>query len=233
MGSNGPDESASQWEKLPMTTMRFSILASTMLLSLGLGMPAQAQQAPNMTFFVTSVGPGKGGGLAGADAYCQSLAATAGAGGKTWRAYLSSNAAAQGGAVNARDRIGNGPWQNFKGEVIATSVADLHSANNKLTRETALTEKGTMVNGVGMQPNQHDAMTGSTEDGRAFPANLNLTCNNWASSTFGSAMLGHIDRSPKTAANLQSWNAAHMSRSCSQPDLVATGGNGLFYCFAQ
>jgi len=139
MGSNGPDESASQWEKLPMTTMRFSILASTMLLSLGLGMPAQAQQAPNMTFFVTSVGPGKGGdlgGLAGADAYCQSLAATAGAGGKTWRAYLSSNAAAQGGAVNARDRIGNGPWQNFKGEVIATSVADLHSANNKLTRET-------------------------------------------------------------------------------------------------
>ena len=236
MGSNGPDESASQWEKLPMTTMRFSILASTMLLSLGLGMPAQAQQAPNMTFFVTSVGPGKGGdlgGLAGADAYCQSLAATAGAGGKTWRAYLSSNAAAQGGAVNARDRIGNGPWQNFKGEVVAASVADLHSPNNKLTRETALTEKGTMVNGVGMQPNQHDAMTGSTEDGRAFPANLNLTCNNWGSSTFGSAMLGHIDRSPKTAANLQSWNAAHMSRSCSQPDLVATGGNGLFYCFAQ
>ena len=135
-----------------MTTMRFSILASTMLLSLGLGMPAQAQQAPNMTFFVTSVGPGKGGdlgGLAGADAYCQSLAATAGAGGKTWRAYLSSNAGAPGGAVNARDRIGNGPWQNFKGEVIATSVADLHSPNNKLTRETALTEKGTMVNGVG------------------------------------------------------------------------------------
>jgi hypothetical protein len=161
------------------------------------------------------------------------LAATAGAGGKTWRAYLSTNAGAQGGAVNARDRIGNGPWQNFKGEVIATSVADLHSANNKLTRETALTEKGTMVNGVGMQPNQHDAMTGSTEDGRAFPANLNLTCNNWSSSTFGSAMLGHIDRNPKTAPNLQSWNAAHMSRSCSQPDLVATGGNGLFYCFAQ
>ena len=236
MGSNGPDESASQWEKLPMTTMRFSILASTMLLSLGLGMPTQAQQAPNMTFFVTSVGPGKGGdlgGLAGADAYCQSLAATAGAGGKTWRAYLSSNAAAQGGAVNARDRIGNGPWQNFKGEVIATSVADLHSANNKLTRETALTEKGTMVNGVGMQPNQHDVLTGSSPEGRVFPTNLNLTCNNWSSSTFGSAMLGHIDRSPKTAANLQSWNAAHMSRSCSQPDLVATGGNGLFYCFAQ
>jgi hypothetical protein len=215
---------------------RLSILASTMLLPLGVIAPTQAQQAPNMTFFVTSVGPGKGGdlgGLAGADAYCQSLAVTAGAAGKTWRAYLSTNAGAQGGAVNARDRIGNGPWQNFKGDVIATSVDDLHSANNKITRETALTEKGAMVNGVGMQPNQHDAMTGSTAEGRAFPANLNLTCNNWASSTFGSTMLGHIDRTPKTPANLESWNAAHMSRSCSQPDLVATGGNGLFYCFAQ
>src|SRR5580693_467905 len=144
-----------QWEKLPMTTTGLSILASTMLLSLGLIAPTQAQQAPNMTFFVTSVGPGKGGdlgGLAGADAYCQSLAATAGAGGKTWRAYLSTNAGAQGGAVNARDRIGNGPWQNFKGDMIATSVDDLHSANNKITRETALTEKGTLVNGVGIQP---------------------------------------------------------------------------------
>jgi hypothetical protein len=215
---------------------RLSILASTMLLSLGLNVPGQAQQAPDMTFFVTSVGPGKGGdlgGLAGADAYCQTLAATAGAGGKTWRAYLSTNAGAPGGPVNARDRIGSGPWKNFKGDVVATSVDDLHGANNKITRETALTEKGTMVNGVGMQPNQHDAMTGSTADGRVFPANLNLTCNNWSSSTFGSTMLGHIDRTPKTPANLESWNAAHMSRSCSQPDLVATGGNGLFYCFAQ
>jgi hypothetical protein len=238
MGSTtSPHEFASfYWEELPMTVSRLSILASTMLLSLGLAAPIQAQQAPNMTFFVTSVGPGKGadlGGLAGADAYCQQLAATAGAGGKTWHAYLSTNAANQGGAVNARDRIGSGPWQNFKGEVVATSVDDLHSANNKLTRDTALTEKGTMVNGVGMQPNQHDAMTGSTEEGRAYPANLNLTCNNWSSSTFGSTMLGHIDRTPKAPANLQSWNAAHMSRSCSQPDLVATGGNGLFYCFAQ
>jgi hypothetical protein len=112
-------------------------------------------------------------------------------------------------------------------------VSGGQSENNKITRETALTEKGTMVNGVGMQPNQHDAMTGSTAEGRAFPANLNLTCNNWASSTFGSTMLGHIDRTPKAPANLESWNAAHMSRSCAQPDLVATGGNGLFYCFAQ
>jgi hypothetical protein len=219
-----------------MTVCRLFILASTALLSIGLAAPTQAQQAPNMTFFVTNVGPGKGGdlgGLAGADAYCQQLAATAGAGGKTWRAYLSSNAANQGGPLNARDRIGNGPWQNFKGDVIATNIDDLHSANNKITRETALTEKGTTVNGVGMQPNQHDAMTGSTEDGRVFPANLNLTCNNWSSSTFGSNVLGHIDRTPKAPPNLQSWNAAHMSRSCSQPDLVATGGNGLFYCFAQ
>jgi hypothetical protein len=234
MGSTSPDK---KWEELPMTTaLRLSILASTMLLSLGLVVPTQAQQAPDMTFFVTSVGPGKGGdlgGLAGADAYCQSLAATAGAGSKTWRAYLGTNAGAPGGPVNARDRIGSGPWKNFKSDLIATSVDDLHSANNKITRETALTEKGTMVNGVGMQPNQHDAMTGSTAEGRVFPANLNLTCNNWASSTFGSTMLGHIDRTPKTPANLESWNAAHMSRSCAQPDLVATGGNGLFYCFAQ
>jgi hypothetical protein len=214
-------------------SMQVTILAATVLISHG--GTAQARQSPSMTIFITSVGIGKGGdlgGLVGADAHCQRLAATVGAGGKTWRAYLSTNANAPGGAVNARDRVGNGSWQNFKGEVIATSVADLHSPNNKVTRETALTEKGTVVNGVGMQPNQHDALTGSTEDGRAFPANLNLTCNNWTSSTFGSAMLGHIDRSPKTAPNLQSWNAAHMSRTCSQPDLIATGGNGLFYCFA-
>src|SRR6516162_9055617 len=134
MGSNGPDESASQWEKLPMTTMRFSILASTMLLSLGLGMPAQAQQAPNMTFFVTSVGPGKGGdlgGLEGADHYCQQLAERHGAGAKTWRAYLSTQAADGKPAINARDRIGTGPWQNFKGEIIAQSIDDLHSDKNK------------------------------------------------------------------------------------------------------
>src|SRR5712671_6482391 len=161
------------------------------------------------------------------------------AGGHSWRgrqdlARLPQHQrGAPGGPVNARDRIGSGPWKNFKGDVVATSVDDLHGANNKFSRETALTEKGTMVNGVGMQPNQHDAMTGSTADGRVFPVNLNLTCNNWSSSTFGSTMLGHIDRTPKTPANLESWDAAHMSRSCSQPDLIATGGNGLFYCFAQ
>ena len=218
------------------TKLQLSILAATAFVSLGAAASAQqAPQAPNMTFFVTSAGPGKGadlGGLAGADTHCQQLATTVGAGGKTWHAYLSTNAANQGGPVNARDRIGKGPWQNSKGVVVANDVDDLHSANNNLNQQTALTERGTMVAGVGMTPNQHDAMTGSQADGRAFPANLNLTCNNWASSTFGSTMLGHIDRTPKTPANLESWNAAHMSRSCSQPDLIATGGNGLFYCFA-
>ncbi len=216
-------------------TMRLSVVASAALMSLGMSGSVQAQQqAPNTTFFVTSAGPGKGadlGGLEGADRHCQQLAATVGAGGKTWRAYLSTNAA--GGSVNARDRIGNGPWQNSKGTVIATSVDDLHSANNKLGRDNSLTERGTIVAGVGFTPNQHDALTGSTAEGRAWPPNLNLTCNNWSSSTFGSAMLGHIDRTPQMPENLRSWNAAHMSRSCSQPDLIATGGNGLFYCFAQ
>jgi hypothetical protein len=213
-----------------------SILAATALIAFGAGAQAQqGPQAPATTFFVTSVGSGKGadlGGLAGADAHCQQLAATIGAGNKTWRAYLSTNAGAQGGAVNARDRIGQGPWQNSKGVVIAKDVDDLHGPNNNLTQETALTERGQMISGVGSSPNWHDALTGSNGQGRAFGANLNLTCNNWTSSTFGSAMLGHIDRNPKTPANLASWNSAHMSRSCSQPDLIATGGNGLFYCFA-
>src|SRR2546425_13009313 len=215
-------------------TMRLSVVASAALMSLGMSGTVQAQQqAPNPTFFVTSAGPGKGadlGGLEGADRHCQQLAATVGAGGKTWRAYLSTNAA--GGSVNARDRIGNGPWQNSKGVVVATSVDDLHSDNNKLGKDNSLTERGNMLAGFGMTPNWHDALTGSQADGRAWAGNFNLTCNNWTSSTFGSAMLGHIDRTP-TATELQrSWNAAHMSRSCSQPDLIATGGNGLFYCFA-
>jgi hypothetical protein len=197
----------------------------------------QAPQAPNMTFFVTSIGPGKGGdlgGLAGADAHCQQLGTAAGAGSKTWRAYLSTNQAAQGGVINARDRIGKGPWQNFKGTVIATSVEDLHSDNVKLGQENSLTERGTMVSGVGMTPNWHDVLTGSQMDGTAWPGNMNLTCNNWSSSTFGSATVGHIDRrGGQNTVFQRSWNASHMSRSCSQPDLIATGGNGLFYCFAE
>ena len=219
------------------TTMRSSILASAALLTLILGGTAQAQQA-NMTFFVTSAGPGKGGdlgGLAGADAHCQALATAAGSTGKTWHAYLSSstNASNPGATVNARDRIGKGPWQNAKGVVVATSVDDLHSDGNKISKESGLTEKGTIVNGVGDTPNQHDMLTGSGMDGKALPANVNLTCNNWTSSQYGSAIVGHVDRKGNAETIFQhSWNSSHMSRGCTQPDLVATGGNGLFYCFA-
>jgi Protein of unknown function (DUF1554) len=216
---------------------RVFLIASVALLALASNAQAQAPQSPNMTFFVTSTGPGKGGdlgGLAGADQHCQTLAQGAGAGSKTWRAYLSSNQAQQGGPVNARDRIGKGPWVNFKGEQVAKDVDDLHSDNNKLTKENSLTERGTIVAGFGNTPNYHDVMTGSQMDGRAWPGNMNLTCNNWSSSTFGATMVGHIDRRGGADTVFQrSWNAAHMSRSCSQPDLIATGGNGLFYCFAQ
>jgi len=218
------------------STMRFSIAMAAGVLALGVSAIAPAQQAA-MTWFVTSAGSGKGGdlgGLEGADAHCQQLAQAAGAGGKTWRAYLSSNQAQKGGAVNARDRIGKGPWQNAKGVVVATSVDDLHSANNKIGRPTALNEKGEPVKMRGDTPNQHDMLTGSDMEGKAFPGNLNLTCNNWSSSTFGSAMLGHVDREGNADTVFQkSWVSSHMSRSCSQPDLVATGGAGLFYCFAQ
>jgi hypothetical protein len=219
------------------TTMRSSILASVALLALVLGGAAQAQQA-DMSFFVTSEGPGKGGdlgGLAGADAHCQKLAAAVGAGGKTWHAYLSSstNASNPGATVNARDRIGKGPWKNVKGVVIATSVEDLHSVGNKITKETGLTEKGTVVNGVGDTPNQHDMLTGSDMEGRALPDNVNLTCNNWTSSNFGSAIVGHVDRKGNADTIFQHhWGSSHMSRGCTGPDLVATGGNGYFYCFA-
>jgi hypothetical protein len=197
---------------------------------------ALAQQS-SMSFFVTSVGLGKGadlGGLAGADAHCQSMAQSAGAGAKTWHAYLSTQGS---GAVNARDRIGNGPWQNAKGVVIATSVDDLHSANNKLTKQTALSEKGEVINGRGDKPNRHDILTGSTAEGRAFPPDKDMTCKNWTSSTQGTAMLGHSDRTGlDDSAAAKSWNSSHPSRGpeggCSQADLRSTGGDGLLYCFA-
>jgi len=213
--------------------VRLSVFASAALLSLGLSGSGQSQQA-NMTFFVTSVGPGKGGdlgGLAGADQHCQTLAQTVGAGQHTWRAYLSTSLA--GGSVNARDRIGRGPWQNAHGVVIAQNVDDLHSANNKITQQTAITESGETLNGMFEPSNKHDMLTGSQADGRAFPGNLSLTCNNWTSSTFGVAMLGHHDRRHGIGNEFQqSWNSAHISRSCRPEDLIATGGNGLFYCFA-
>jgi hypothetical protein len=166
------------------------------------------------------------------------LAQSAGAGGKTWRAYLSTQAVDAGGqAESARDRIGHGPWQNFKGEIVAQNIEDLHSANNKLNMERSLTERGTMVPGRGFTPNYHDVLTGSQSDGRAFPPNEDKTCGNWTSSTKGAAMLGHLDRQGLRDDDAsRSWNSSHLSRGpdggCSQNDLKSTGGNGLFYCFA-
>jgi hypothetical protein len=200
--------------------------------------PALAQAA-NTSFFVTSTGIGNGGnlgGLAGADNYCQTLAQASGSGAKTWHAYLSTQAADGKPAINARDRIGKGPWQNVKGVVIAKDVADLHGTNN-INKETALTEKGGVVNGYGDKPNQHDVLTGSQPDGTAFAGPDDRTCKNWTSSTQGAAMVGHTDLSgPATNPTVKSWNAAHPSRGpdggCSQADLVSTGGAGLLYCFA-
>ena len=201
--------------------------------------PAQAQSA-NMTFFVTSAGPGKGadlGGLDGADKHCATLAAAAGASAKNWHAYLSTQAADGKPAVNARDRIGKGPWQNSKGVVVAKNIADLHSASNNLTKQTSLSEKGEVINGRGDTPNRHDALTGSQADGTAFPAGEDRTCKNWTSSTQGAAMLGHIDRiGLRDDDASKSWNSSHPSRGpdggCSQADLKSTGGDGLLYCFA-
>jgi len=208
------------------------------LSALGLAGAAYAQQS-NISFFVTSAPIGKGadlGGLDGADKHCQQLAQSAGAGGKTWRAYLSAQAADGKPAVNARDRIGKGPWQNAKGVVVAKDVEELHGQNN-LKKETALDEKGNVVNGRGDTPNKHDALTGTMPDGRAFPAGEDKTCKNWTSSTQGTAIVGHIDRQGlDDSPPAHSWNSSHPSRGpeggCSQTDLRSTGGDGLFYCFA-
>jgi hypothetical protein len=218
-----------------------SALAVAASIAVFAAQPASAQSA-DTSFFVTSVGIGNGanlGGLAGADNYCQTLAQAAGAnasGVKVWRAYLSTQAADGKPAVNARDRIGKGPWQNAKGVVIAKDVAELHGVNN-INKETALTEKGEIVNGYGDKPNRHDILTGSQPDGTAFAGANDRTCKNWTSSTQGAAMLGHTDLSgPATSPTVKSWNAAHPSRGpdggCSQKDLISTGGDGLLYCFA-
>jgi hypothetical protein len=212
------------------------ILTTALLLAMSGGLRAQQGQ---MTFFVTSAGPGKGadlGGLTGADRICQRLAQASGAGNHTWHAYLSTQAADGQPAVNARDRIGRGPWQNAKGVVIAKDVDELHG-NNNLTKQSALTEKGDVVNGRGDTPNKHDALTGTQPDGKAFPAGDDKTCNNWTSGTQGSAMVGHIDRQGLRDDDAsKSWNSSHLSRGpdggCSQTDLRSTGGDGLFYCFA-
>lgn len=213
-----------------LAALTVSVLSSYVIVA------QQPQQPPQpMRFFVASVGSGNGanlGGLAGADAHCQKLAEAAGAGGRTWRAYLSTQGA---NAVNARDRIGQGPWHNAKGVLIASNVADLHGDvqrdRNNLTKETALTEKGETVKGRGDTPNQHDILTGSDSTGRAFTGEADMTCGNWTSAAAGSgsAMVGHHDR---TGGGNTSWNSVHGSRGCSQENLVSTGGAGFLYCFA-
>lgn len=196
--------------------------------------PAAAPQA-TMSFFITSAGPGNGaalGGLAGADRHCQTLAEAAGVTGKTWRAYLSAVAKDGQPAVNARDRIGRGPWHNAKGVLVANDVEMLHGEANLLGKENSLTERGMPVNGRGDSPNMHDILTGSMPDGRVSSDTTDTTCDNWSNSAAtGSALVGHHDKvggGPRPT----SWNSAHGSRGCGQQNLQATGGNGLFYCFA-
>ena len=216
-----------------MITRQLVKLASIALLTLGGGV-ASAQQSA-MTFFVTSTGSGKGadfGGLGGADKHCQTLAAAVGAGKHTWRAYLGASPTGTLPAVDPRDRIGKGPWQNAKGVVIARDVAELHGKNN-LDKKTALTENGDIVNGRGDTPNKHDILTGSKPDGTAFTGSEEMTCGNWTKSGEGVAMLGHHDRQGlRDDEPSHSWNSSHPSRGCSDEGLKSTGGAGLLYCFA-
>jgi hypothetical protein len=210
-----------------------SIRSAMILVALG-SVIALTQAQGQMSFFITSAGSGDGanlGGLNGADAHCQALAKAAGAGAKQWRAYLSASAAGGQPAVNARDRIGKGPWVNAKGVTVATSVDDLHSESNKLGKENSLTERGAVVNGRGDKPNMHDILTGSSMDGTLATGTGDTTCGNWTSNGTGSAMVGHHDKTGG-GANPTSWNSAHPSKGCSQENLVGTGGNGLYYCFA-
>jgi len=210
---------------------KLSLAAAAFLIA---ATPAPTAQSRTMNFFITSAGPGNGaalGGLAGADAHCAALAKAAGSAITTWRAYLSAKAADGKPAVNARDRIGSGPWYNQAGVEVARNVADLHGDSSRVNKQTALTEKGGTVNGRGDTPNMHDILTGSALDGTLAPGEGDTTCGNWTSSAAdGSAMVGHFDRTGG-GQNPTSWNSAHPSRGCGQQDLQATGGNGLFYCF--
>lgn len=190
---------------------------------------------PMMSFFITSANPGQGanfGGLLGADAYCQKLAQDAGSTGKTWRAYLSAAPTFTTGVVHAKDRIGSGPWYNFKGKMIAKDLAELHE-NNNLNKDTALTEKGDVVWGRGDEVNMHDILTGSKSDGTWSTVSSDTTCKNWTSSTTGSAWVGHHDRiGIDDSAPMKSWNSSHATKGCGMTDLQSTGGSGLLYCFA-
>jgi hypothetical protein len=219
--------------------IRIPLTLSLAAIALALAACSSAPPAPKapMSFFVTSANPGKGGdlgGLEGADKYCQQLAAAAGAGGKTWKAYLSSHPRHGGQIVNARVRIGNGPWYNAQGVRVAASVDDLHGPNNNLNKQTALTEKGEVVSGRGDPVNLHDILTGSTAEGRVdLAAAGDTTCGNWTSSNAGAATVGHHDRiGLNDSAPMKSWNASHPTRNCTMDGFKATGGGGRFYCFA-
>lgn len=224
---------------MPIKSTLTTVAAATFLLTFS-ATSSQAQQTPpqfpNMTFFITSVGGPQGanfGGLEGADRHCQTLAAKAGAGGKTWRAYLSTQAVGGATAVNARDRIGKGPWVNATGVQIAASVEDLHSDNNKLTAATSVAETGRLIPSRLYTVNQHDILTGTQADGTAFPPDKDMTCGNWTKNGEGSAMVGHTDRMGlRDDAPSKSWNTSHPSRGCDLPALITTGGAGLLYCFA-
>ena len=211
--------------------MRLSTVIACAFALACLAAPAVAEE---MSFFITSQGPGDGanlGGLSGADAHCQKLAEAAGSSGKTWKAYLSASSADGKPAINARDRIGSGPWFNAKGVQVAANLDELHFSNVGLSKENSVNEKGEVVNGRGDSPNQHDILTGSQLNGTAFTDGADHTCGNWTKNGEGSAQVGHHDRTGGGQVP-SSWNAAHGSRGCSQANLVATGGNGYFYCFA-
>jgi hypothetical protein len=226
--------------KLQNSTLAFGLTIGAALVLGACAMTSTTPKNP-MSFFLTSVNPGKGadlGGLDGADKYCETLAASVGASGQAWKAYLSAAAMGSSNAVNARDRIGSGPWKNAKGVVIASNVAELH-ANNNLNKQTALTEKGEMISGRGDPVNQHDILTGSTDDGRlavaaaGAPAGADTTCGNWTKGADGSAFVGHHDRvGANDSAPMKSWNSSHPTRGCGMEALKATGGAGLYYCFA-
>ena len=226
-GGPGPEDALPSSEELPLTTEAAESV-QTVPERIEMGGPKSVT-----TFFVTSTGPGRGGdlgGLEGADAHCQALAEAEYAGDHTWRAYLSTMATADDPAVDARDRIGTGPWYNAEGLLIAADVEALHGDGNRMDKTTATTERLDQVNGIGDTPNRHDILTGSQDDGTAFGGDEDLTCNNWTSSDAGQAQVGHHDRMGREGPS--SWNSAHPSSGCSQEDLESTCGAGLFYCFA-
>jgi hypothetical protein len=224
---------------------RSAIVAAAFLVSAGMTASSHAQDKKDsakkggggqMTFFVTSAGKGNGadlGGLEGADAHCNALAKAAGSKLTNWKAYLSTTAPGGDAGVNARERIGKGPWRNAKGVVVAKNVADLHSSKTKISKETALTEKGEVVNGRGDKPNEHDILTGSDPMGMYSTAGGDTNCGNWSKSAEGSAIVGHHDlQGLKDTRHMKSWNSSHGSAGCGQEALVKTGGAGKFYCFA-